>query len=89
MESSQALTQPCLPERHLEPPQAPYPVSAVVERCEEEELYRCSAGAIVDCQAHVAIASCARGCIAEGAFIDAMSQISIEREAAYAILCSR
>jgi hypothetical protein len=60
----------------------------VRSKCEEGQLYRCTAGAVIDCDTEEAIASCVRGCAAEGASIDEDS-VSIRREAAFAILCSR
>ncbi len=61
--------------------------NAEVPRCEEGELYRCSGRGIIDCVVRSRVASCAHGCFAEGASIDVA--IPIDREAAFAILCSR
>jgi hypothetical protein len=95
VERSQAVRQLCahVPDdgtslRH--PPAAadgpsPAPVS---ETCDEQQLYRCAAGAVIDCTAHVIAASCERGCISDGAFIDDRFA-PLQREAAFAILCSR
>ena len=64
--------------------------AAQAEGCEEDELYRCGAGAIMDCRAHLVIARCARGCFAEGAAItEGDGEAVMQREAAFAILCSR
>jgi hypothetical protein len=60
------------------------------EACDDGQLYRCAQGVVVDCRARVVLASCARGCFAEGAAIDDEGQDeSVSREAAFAILCSR
>ncbi|HEY3818596.1 MAG TPA: hypothetical protein VGL81_15585 [Polyangiaceae bacterium] len=56
-------------------------------QCEEDELYRCSAGAVVSCAESAVVGMCVRGCFTEGASID--REIAVSREAAFAILCSR
>ena len=93
MERSHAEAQLCLPEQEGDSPVAGNPLSAVTVSCEEDQLYRCSDGQITDCNAHAIVASCRRGCVAEGASIDAVPQVTpqvaVRREAAYAILCSR
>jgi hypothetical protein len=59
--------------------------------CDEGQLYLCTAGLVIDCAAHAVVASCVRGCFAEGATIDERmtERSSVPREAAFAILCSR
>jgi hypothetical protein len=56
-------------------------------RCEDEQLYRCAAGAVVACAEGAVVAMCNRGCVAEGAFVGDEQPVS--REAAFALLCSR
>jgi hypothetical protein len=56
--------------------------------CEEGQRYRCIVGALADCAAGRTIATCIRGCVAEGAAIDD-DGVPVRREAAFAILCSR
>jgi hypothetical protein len=53
--------------------------------CEEGDRYRCAAGRVIDCEAS-AVGLCPRGCFAEGTAID---DDGVNREAAFAILCSR
>lgn len=55
--------------------------------CDEGEAYRCSGGVVVACAANASVASCARGCVAEGASIE--DDVPMTREAAFAILCLR
>lgn len=55
--------------------------------CEEGQLYRCAAGSVVACHDNAVAATCVRGCFEEGAAID--DDEPVEREAAFAILCSR
>lgn len=61
--------------------------NAEVARCEEGELYRCTRREIVDCVVRARVASCAHGCFSEGASLDIGTPV--DREAAFAILCSR
>ncbi|HEX8790493.1 MAG TPA: hypothetical protein VF765_06045 [Polyangiaceae bacterium] len=55
--------------------------------CDEDVAYRCSAGAVVACAEHRVVGACERGCFAEGTEVGA--DVPINREAAFAILCSR
>lgn len=55
--------------------------------CDEAELYRCVGGSIIACKEHAVVASCARGCVRDGASLD--DDTPVRREAAFAILCSR
>jgi hypothetical protein len=55
--------------------------------CDEDVTYRCSGGAVVACSEHRVVATCERGCFAEGTEIG--SDPPVHREAAFAILCSR
>jgi hypothetical protein len=87
MEPTRAEEQLCVPAPDAGRLVVDRPATGALASCEEGELFRCAAGAVVDCNAHSAIASCARGCSAEGASID--DAASVGREAAYAILCSR
>jgi hypothetical protein len=58
-----------------------------VPGCEEGQLYRCVAGAVVACHENAIAATCVHGCVEQGAFID--DDEPVQREAAFAILCSR
>lgn len=58
--------------------------------CEEGQLFRCDAGAVVDCAARAVVASCVHGCVKGAeALEDGIGQHPLTREAAFAILCSR
>lgn len=54
--------------------------------CEEGETYRCSAGLVLECPSGAALGRCVRGCYVDGA---AIQDEGVQREAAFAILCSR
>jgi hypothetical protein len=87
MERAMALAQLCA----MIPDAGPVGVEAkgpIQSTCEEGQLYRCVAGAVVDCVTQWIVGSCVRGCVAPGASIDD-DGIPVRREAAFAILCSR
>jgi hypothetical protein len=101
MDRGLATTQLCLPELDAGRPAAvSQPARVATATCDEGELYRCTAGEVIDCDARSVIASCSRGCSAEGAAVDDTSptmpgrvqrpggSASLKREAAFAILCS-
>jgi hypothetical protein len=80
-----ALTQLCRPAGDAGP-------SAVVvlepaADCDEDVVYRCTGGAVVSCSQHAIVGRCARGCATEGADLD--DEVAVDREGAFAILCSR
>jgi hypothetical protein len=95
IDRARAATQLCAPARDggalvraMHAPAAP---------CDEGQLYRCSLGTIVDCHATATIASCLRGCVVDGASIETSEPVPlvggapappVEREDAFAILCS-
>jgi hypothetical protein len=56
-------------------------------RCSEGQLYRCSGRDVVSCRENAIIGTCVRGCFAPDAFLD--EGIPMNREAAFAIFCSR
>ncbi len=55
--------------------------------CDEDVLYRCAGGAVVACEQHAVVGRCEGGCATEGA--DIGTDVRIDRESAFAILCSR
>jgi hypothetical protein len=55
--------------------------------CDDEVLYRCVRGAVVSCEQHAVVAFCEGGCATEGGDIGV--DMPVDREAAFAILCSR
>ena len=55
--------------------------------CDEEQLYRCAGGAVVSCVERVVVGTCVAGCSTEGASVG--GDVTVTREAAFAILCSR
>lgn len=61
--------------------------------CDEDVAYRCSGGAVVACAEHRVVATCERGCFAQGTEIAGEgpreTNGTVQREAAFAILCSR
>jgi hypothetical protein len=96
IDRAQATTQLCAPRRDANTAIAWRAVLAnpktapPAPTCDEGQLYRCTAGSVVDCAAHVVLASCTRGCFADGAAIDESApELPIAREAAFAIFCSR
>ena len=54
--------------------------------CEEGQRYLCAGGRVVECASSKVVGRCVRGCFAEGTSID---DDGVNREAAFAILCSR
>jgi hypothetical protein len=54
--------------------------------CEEGQRYLCAGGRVVDCASSEPVGRCVRGCFAEGTSI---GDDGVNREAAFAILCSR
>ncbi len=86
MDRGRALVQLCEGDADAGPVQSEAAPSLAM--CDEEQLYRCRASAIVDCLAHRTVLSCPRGCVADGASIDDADG-PVAREAAFAILCSR
>jgi hypothetical protein len=81
-----ALPQLCAPDRDAGA-FTRGPAGEVPRGCDEGQLYRCAAGSVVACHENAVVATCVRGCFEEGAAID--EDEPIEREAAFAILCSR
>lgn len=84
MEPARALGQLC----------APAPDAGSLTRlasragqCEEDVQYRCSGGAVIACAERSVVAVCERGCAGEGSEIG--SEMPVDREGAFAILCSR
>jgi hypothetical protein len=55
--------------------------------CEEGQLYRCSGADVVDCRENAIMGTCIRGCFAPDALL--AGDAPANREAAFAILCSR
>jgi hypothetical protein len=55
--------------------------------CDDEALFRCVRGLVVSCAEHAVVARCVRGCSVDGADVGGVEHI--DREAAFAILCSR
>jgi hypothetical protein len=97
MDKAVAATQLCLHGVEAGPIALPPPGGAGhgegASRCDEGILYRCDNGALVDCAAHSVVARCMGGCSAEEISVDGISQgldgsASVQREAAFAILCS-
>jgi hypothetical protein len=88
IEAGRAPTQLCAPATNGDAfVTSPAAGPAVTETpCDEGDRYRCSEGRVVDCASAVAVGRCVRGCFAEGTSID---DDGVNREAAFAILCSR
>jgi hypothetical protein len=86
VERDRASKQLCAPEADAGAIARSLPVTSP-SRCDEEELYRCSGGAVVACAEHAVVGVCVRGCAAEGASLG--GDLAVSREAAFAILCSR
>jgi hypothetical protein len=55
--------------------------------CSDGQLYRCVASDVVSCHENAVVGRCTLGCVAPGAFVDDSEPVN--REAAFAILCSR
>jgi hypothetical protein len=55
--------------------------------CDDGQLYRCSGADVVDCRENAIIGTCLRGCFAPDACLE--GDALANREAAFAILCSR
>ncbi|HXN33212.1 MAG TPA: hypothetical protein VN894_15175 [Polyangiaceae bacterium] len=96
IDRARAATQLCAPEPGAKEgpawkgPAVDPTTAPAAAACDEGQLYRCAAGSVIDCAAHVVRASCARGCFAEGAAIEESAHVEpASREAAFAILCSR
>ncbi len=79
-----ALGQLCAPARDAGPR-----VLSVLEpaECDEGQLYRCAEGTVVSCAQHAIVGRCEQGCATEGA--DIGDDVTVDREGAFAILCSR
>ena len=84
IERALATAQLCAPG----PDAAPLadPVTGPAVRCEEGQAYLCTGGAVVDCASGSPVGRCRQGCRGEAAAID---DGNVQREAAFAILCSR
>jgi hypothetical protein len=54
--------------------------------CDEGDRYVCTGGRVVDCATRAVAGTCLRGCFADGTSI---GDDGVNREAAFAILCSR
>jgi hypothetical protein len=70
----------------LAAPPPPQAADAGDVLCEEGQRYQCAGGRVVECASRRAVGRCVRGCFAEGTSID---DDGVNREAAFAILCSR
>jgi hypothetical protein len=86
LEAAKAGRQLCAPPQDATPFVRAMHAAATVG-CDEEELYRCAAGAVVACAEKAVVATCVRGCATEGGSVGGEGVVS--REAAFAILCSR
>jgi hypothetical protein len=84
VDRDKALAQLCAP-----PPDAGPKVLPALQPsdCDEAVLYRCAGGAVVACEQHTVVGRCERGCATEGGDIGV--DVNIDREGAFAILCSR
>jgi hypothetical protein len=84
MERDRALRQLC-----VQAPDGGPAVRATLEPadCDDEVLYRCAGGAVVSCAQRAVIGRCDRGCAMEGGDIGV--DVPVDREGAFAILCSR
>lgn len=79
-----ALGQLCAPA----PDAGPHVLPALAPAdCDEGQLYRCAAGAVISCAQRAIVGRCERGCSTEGG--DIGDDVQIDREGAFAILCSR
>jgi hypothetical protein len=85
-ERDTAGVQLCAPALDAGPPARALAVTSP-GRCDEEQLYRCAGGAVVACAEGAVVGICVRGCFVEGASVDV--EMTVSREAAFAILCSR
>jgi hypothetical protein len=82
------MAQLCAPPRDAGPfAVSPPPDIPPTSPCDEEELYRCARGEVVDCTLRTTIGACLHGCVAEAASV-ARGDVRVDREAAFAILCS-
>jgi hypothetical protein len=89
VERARAVAQLCAPGGDSSLPAAPPPPPAPDAGdvlCEEGQRYLCAGGGVVECASRKAVGRCVRGCFAEGTSID---DDGVNREAAFAILCSR
>ena len=55
--------------------------------CDEGQLYRCNGADVIACREHIVIGQCVRGCFAPQASLEGSEPVN--REAAFAVLCSR
>ena len=88
VERARAVGQLCAPGADagiLVVPPGPAPDANDV-LCEEGQRYLCAGGRVVDCASSEPVGRCVRGCFAEGTSI---GDDGVNREAAFAILCSR
>ena len=99
IERDRAAVQMCAPERRTDPearPEAPFvrplPLdSQVPSNCDEDDAYRCSDSVVVDCAladkgGARGVGRCSNGCSSSGVVLFGEG---IDRESAFAILCSR
>jgi hypothetical protein len=84
VDHDRALAQLCAPGPDAGPKVLPALQPA---DCDEDVLYRCTAGAVVACEQHAVVGRCVQGCATEGS--DIGTDVHIDREGAFAILCSR
>ncbi len=82
-----ALPQLCAPAADSGTPARIATGGPQVAGCDEDITWRCSGGAVVACAEHRVAGVCERGCFTEGAEIG--GDVTVGREAAFAILCSR
>ncbi|HEY1691171.1 MAG TPA: hypothetical protein VGG39_03365 [Polyangiaceae bacterium] len=81
-----ALRQVCAPEADATPVARLLPTPPP-SSCDEDVLFRCAGNAIVACADHAVVAVCAKGCVSDGASLG--DDVSVSREAAFALLCTR
>ena len=79
-----ALGQLCAPAPDAGPRVVPVLEPA---ECDEGQLYRCAEGRVVSCVQHAIVGRCEQGCATEGG--DIGDDVAVDREAAFALLCSR
>jgi hypothetical protein len=81
-----AAAQLCAPQdgpSFVLPSRAPLPSPGP---CEEGDRFECSSGSVVECASNSIAGTCLRGCQRDGGAVD---DDRVNREAAFAILCSR
>jgi hypothetical protein len=87
MEASSAKKQLCAPDHDGGVAGVAPSTTGALPVCDEGETYRCVAGDIVACAERRVLGRCVRGCFRDGAGFE--SEAPLEREAVFALLCSR